>query len=78
LKGKSIRALIDTQVFLWWINGEGHIPDRARDIITAGVNDLYFSTASILECVLKTEMGILVLFEHPEGFIREQLLYNGF
>ncbi len=69
-----MRALLDTHVFLWWINADPRLSTRVRDIISNGDNELYFSVSSGWEIVIKAQLGKLNLPDNLEQFVGEQLL----
>lgn len=53
-----MRLLLDTQVFLWWLADSRKLGKPARDLIE-GADEVYVSAASIVECELKIEAGLL-------------------
>ena len=53
-----MRLLIDTQIFLWWLTDSRKLGKHARDVIE-GADEVYVSAASIVECELKIEAGLL-------------------
>ena len=53
-----MRILIDTQIFLWWLTDSRKLGNAARDLIE-GADEVYVSAASIVECELKIEAGLL-------------------
>ena len=53
-----MRLLIDTQIFLWWLADSRKLAKAARDLIQ-GADEVYVSAASIVECELKIEAGLL-------------------
>lgn len=53
-----MRLLIDTQIFLWWLADSRKLTKPARDLIE-GADEVYVSAASIVECELKIEAGLL-------------------
>jgi PIN domain nuclease of toxin-antitoxin system len=53
-----MRLLLDTQVFLWWLSDSRKLGKRARDLIEEA-DEVYVSAASIVECELKIEAGLL-------------------
>lgn len=74
----TIRALLDTHTFLWWINDDPRLPTHLRDVISDGANQLFFSAASGWEIAIKAQNGKLNLPVNVEQFIIEQLLQNHF
>jgi PIN domain nuclease of toxin-antitoxin system len=53
-----MRLLIDTQIFLWWLADSRKLGKASRDLIE-GADEVYVSAASIVECELKIEAGLL-------------------
>src|SRR5262245_14143918 len=53
-----MRLLIDTQIFLWWLTDSRKLGRPAHELIE-GADEVYVSAASIVECELKIEAGLL-------------------
>ena len=73
-----MRLLLDTHVFLWWVNDSPSLSLRAREAIICQENDCFLSVASCWELAIKSSLGKLKLREPVERFIPEQLALNGF
>jgi PIN domain nuclease of toxin-antitoxin system len=67
-----MRLLLDTHAFLWFINGDETLSQRARMLIQEVDNEVLISIATLWEITLKTSLGklelsqpfhIVVLFE---------------
>ena len=71
-----MRALLDTHTFLWWITDDPRLSSRVREIIGAGENELFLSSASGWEMAIKARLGKLELSKDPEHFIPEQMALN--
>lgn len=71
-----MKALLDTQVFLWWISDDPRLSSRASAIITDGENRLFLSAASGWEIAIKVRLGRLTLPEPLETFVPEQMALN--
>lgn len=71
-----MKALLDTQSFLWWVTDDPRLSSRAREIIADGDNELFLSAASGWEMVIKAKLGRLHLPDNPESFVLEQLVIN--
>ena len=56
-----MRVLIDTHVFLWWVEGDCALPARARAALADQDNECLFSLASAWELSIKTGLGKLKL-----------------
>ncbi len=52
-----MRVLLDTHVFLWWITDDLRLSGRAREVISDGRNELFFSAASGWEIAIKAGLG---------------------
>jgi PIN domain nuclease of toxin-antitoxin system len=55
--------LLDTHVFLWFIQGDPQLSDPAKTIISDDTNQLNFSVVSIWEIAIKLNIGKLKI-EH--------------
>jgi PIN domain nuclease of toxin-antitoxin system len=53
-----MRLLLDTQIFLWWLADSRKLARPARELIE-DADEVYVSAASIVECELKIEAGLL-------------------
>lgn len=73
-----MRLLLDTHVFLWWVNDAPELSAKARATIRKGQNECFLSVASAWEMAIKVSTGKLVLSQPVERFIPEQLATNGF
>lgn len=54
-----MRLLLDTQVFLWFLDDETRIPARAREAIHAPENAVLVSAAAVWEITIKASLGRL-------------------
>ncbi len=67
--------LLDTHIFLWYINDDVRLPVALRDLITDGDNDVFLSSMSIWECCIKQQAGKLELPDEAAAYLtakREQ------
>ena len=62
-----MRLLLDTQIFLWWLADSRRLAKSARELIESA-DEVYVSAASIVECELKIEAGLLEA--DPEELVR--------
>ncbi|PSB58038.1 type II toxin-antitoxin system VapC family toxin [Chamaesiphon polymorphus] len=53
------RYLLDTHVFLWLIQDDPQLSDRAKEVIANNESQLNFSVVSIWEIVIKLNIGKL-------------------
>ena len=56
-----MRALLDTNAFLWWVTNDPKLSATARTIIANPDNDIFFSIVSAWEIVIKAQIGKLPL-----------------
>lgn len=52
-----MRCLLDTHVFLWWVNEDRRLPEYVRSVIEDNENDIYFSAVSAWEIAIKAHLG---------------------
>ena len=71
-----MRILLDTHVFLWWITDSPQLSSHAREIMSDGSSQLFFSAASAWEIAIKVQLGKLTLPDIPARFVPEQLSAN--
>ena len=57
------RFLLDTHVFLWLVQGDPQLSERAKSVISEDTNQLNFSVVSIWEIAIKLNIGKLTI-EH--------------
>jgi PIN domain nuclease of toxin-antitoxin system len=72
------RLLLDTQVFLWWVNDSPQLTAAARLAIADSGNASFLSVASCWEMAIKSSLGKLRLAKPIGRFVTEQLVANGF
>ena len=73
-----MRLLLDTHVFLWWIDDAPALSRKARTAIADPQNQCLLSLVSSWEMAIKLSLGKLELPAAIEHFIPEQLAANGF
>lgn len=73
-----MKLLLDTAPFLWWIMDSQSLSQRARELIGEGDNEVWFSTVSSWEIVIKAGLGRIQLPESPERFLLKHIARNGF
>jgi PIN domain nuclease of toxin-antitoxin system len=54
-----VRVLLDTHVFLWWLTGDRKLKPGEREAIETPKNEVYLSSASVWEMVMKQTLGRL-------------------
>jgi PIN domain nuclease of toxin-antitoxin system len=55
----SVRVLLDTHTFLWWLDGNPRLPRKLRAVIGAADNQILVSAASVWEITTKARIGKL-------------------
>lgn len=73
-----MRLLLDTHVFLWWVEGDRSLPGRARKAIADPDNECLLSLASVWELCIKASIGKLKLALPVERFVVEHVALNSF
>ena len=73
-----MKLLLDTHVFLWWVNDAPELSETARAAISDPDNICYLSIASCWEMAIKSSLGKLKLKKPVERFVSEQMQQNGF
>lgn len=67
-----MKLLLDTVAFLWLTGGHPGLSERARDLFADPANEVFLSTVSVWEIVLKYSLGRLKLMESPEELIKRE------
>jgi PIN domain nuclease of toxin-antitoxin system len=67
-----MKLLLDTCIFLWLISGDNRLSDRIREWICDPGNDVYLSTVSIWEGIVKHQIGRLPLPQPPAEYLPTQ------
>lgn len=71
-----MRILIDTHIFIWYIQNSERLPRSIVKLINDGKNDILLSVASIWEMAIKQSTGKLNLGVPYTSFIEEQMRLN--
>lgn len=66
-----MNLLLDTHVFLWWLDDPKLLSDEARKAITDGKNSVFISAAVIWEIAIKRSLGKLDAPLDIDSVIRE-------
>ena len=64
-----MKILLDTHIFLWYINKDNRLPDNFRENIRNLDNEVYLSVVSLWESIIKHQLGKLSLPQPPEIYI---------
>jgi PIN domain nuclease of toxin-antitoxin system len=67
-----MKILLDTHGFLWLIAGDVKMPELFRDAILDQSNDVFLSSASVWEAVIKHALGKLPLPAPPAEYLPRQ------
>ena len=67
-----MNLLLDTHIFLWYISGDSRLPIQWKDAIQNSENQVYFSSVSLWECIVKFALGQLPLPEAPHTYLPRQ------
>ncbi len=70
-----MKVLIDTHIFLWFVNGSSNLSDRVATLLESDM-DILLSIASLWEIAIKVNLGKLELPNIYQEFIPEQLSIN--
>lgn len=54
-----MRVLVDTQVAIWWLSDDERLSRKARELISSGENEAFFSIGSLWEISIKNGQGKL-------------------
>lgn len=54
-----MRLLLDTQLVLWWLNGDPALPKQVETLVMAPGSQTYVSKASLWEMAIKRSLGKL-------------------
>lgn len=73
-----MRVLLDTHVFLWWVEGERALPAKARAAIADRENECLISLVSAWELAIKVKLGKLKLARPVQRYLVEHAAANGF
>ena len=64
-----MKILLDTHIFLWFISGDRQLSSDVRDAIRDPGNEVYLSSVSVWEVIVKHQLGKLPLPEHPATYL---------
>jgi PIN domain nuclease of toxin-antitoxin system len=73
-----MRVLLDTHVFLWWVEGDRALPAKARAVLADQDNECLISLASAWELAIKASLGKLKLALPVKRYVVEHVAANGF
>ncbi len=73
-----MRVLVDTHVFLWWVEGNRKLPAKGREALADPDNECLLSLASVWELAIKAGLGKLKLALPVQRYVVEHVAANGF
>ena len=73
-----MRVLVDTHVFLWWVEGDRALPAKARAVLANPENECVISMVGAWELAIKTGLGKLKLALPVKRYIVENVAANDF
>ena len=73
-----MRVLVDTHVFLWWVEGDRALPAKARAALANQENECLVSMVSAWELAIKAGLGKLKLTLPVQRYVVEHIAANGF
>lgn len=69
-----MNLLLDTHIFLWFINDNPQLSNHLKDLIEDQKNSIYLSLASLWEMSIKYNLGKLRLDSSYEEFIEKEIV----
>jgi PIN domain nuclease of toxin-antitoxin system len=73
-----MKLLLDTHIFLWFINGDTRLPSATLGAIRNPANEVYLSAVSCWEITVKYQLGKLPLPDSPDLFLPHQRQLHSF
>ncbi len=67
-----MELLLDTHIFLWFLNADKQLPQVIRDQIRDPQNNVYLSVVSLWEIIIKNRLGKLPLPYPPGVYIPQE------
>jgi len=65
------RLLLDTNVFIWWLQNNNHLGNKARKLIGDPNNEVYVSAVTGWEISIKRNIGKLKAPENLDEMVEE-------
>ncbi len=72
-----MRLLLDTCTFLWIASNSPELSERAKQTFSLAENDVFLSSVSVWEILVKQKLGRLPLPTRPELFVQEMRQQHG-
>ena len=73
-----MRVIVDTHVFLWWVEGDRALPTKARAVLADRENECLVSLVSVWELAIKAGLGKLKLALPVQRYVVEHVAANSF
>ena len=73
-----MRLLVDTHVFLWWVEGDRVLPAKVRAALANPENECLISLVSAWELTIKASLGKLKLARPVQHYVVEHVTANSF
>lgn len=73
-----MRVLLDTHVFLWWVDGDRALTKKARAVIAESANECLLSLVSVWELAIKSRLGKLELALPVRRYVTDHVAANRF
>jgi PIN domain nuclease of toxin-antitoxin system len=64
-----VKILLDTCTFLWIISGDRQLSQTAREQFSDPTNEVYLSSVSVWEIMVKHALGRMPLPDAPERYL---------
>jgi PIN domain nuclease of toxin-antitoxin system len=71
-----VKLLLDTHAFLWFIEGNATLHERARNLIEEQANQRFLSVVSLWEIAIKISIGKLELKMSLTELVRREVYGN--
>ena len=71
-----MKYLLDTHIFLWWITDNPKLQKITRDLISDKSNELFLSSASLWEIMIKSKLSKIDLPDDPKTYLKKQVQIN--
>jgi len=65
-----MKILLDTCAFIWITTDAPELSPKARDVFRNSENEMFLSSVSVWEIMVKNNIGKLPLPDEPENFVR--------
>ncbi len=67
-----MKLLLDTHIFLWFINQDNRLSENFQQAIQNPANEIFISVVSIWECEIKYQLGKLPFPQSPAIYLPQQ------